>query len=451
MTAVLVALGILALAPAILFWPHVGILMWFWIGLMNPHRWIWGPLEVLGYAQIVALLTLIAWVVSREPKRVPLTPVTGLMAVFMAWVTLTTAMAHVPAQGWADWSQALKIILMTAVAIALINSRERLHALIWVVVLSLGYYGVKGGLFTLLTGGEARVWGPPQSFIESNNQLALALIMVLPLMLYLRSQTEHFWLRLGLAGLAAVTVFSIIGTQSRGAFLAICVMGAFLVVKSRRRLSMGAAVLAMAMVGLLFVPDSWVERMQTIQNYETDGSAQGRLTAWRFAIEVARTYPLTGGGFNVFLDDGLWQRLTQSDVPPKNFHSVYFEVLGEQGYIGLAIFMALLASAWFTFSRIMRRTRHCPELGWAHELARMAQVSLIGYAAAGTFLNLAFYDLYYLLLAIAVIAAQLVQRELAPAAEPRRRHAPVAAAADESPRPKAPAEPAPALGRRGAP
>lgn len=424
MTAVVIALAILALVPVILFWPHVGILMWFWIGLMNPHRWIWGDLEVLGYAQIIALTTLAAWMISREPKRIALTPVTALMALFMAWVTLTTATAHVPGQAWIDWTQAFKIMLMTWVTIALINSRERLHALIWVAVLSLGFYGAKGGVFTILTGGEARVWGPPQSFIESNNQLALALIMTVPLMLYLRSQTENAWIRFGLAGLAAVSVFSIIGTQSRGAFVAVVVMAVFLIIKSKHRLSMGAGVLAMALIGLMFVPDTWVARMETIQNYDQDASALGRLAAWQFAIEVARMYPLTGGGFNVFLDSDLWYRLVPGEITPKNFHSVYFEVLGEQGFIGLILFMSLLATAWFTFSRIMRRTKHRGDLMWAHELARMAQVSLIGYAAAGSFLNLAFYDLYYLVLAIAVISGQIVSRQLAGEAAPRRSHAP---------------------------
>lgn len=424
MTAILVALSILALVPAIFFWPHLGVLAWTWIGVMNPHRWAWGQWELLGFAQLIGMATLIAWVVSREPKRIPLAPVTVLLGTFLLWVTLTTLTAHVPQSAWGSWNQSFKIILMTFVAIALINTRERLHALIWVVVISLGYYGVKGGLFTFLTGGEARVWGPEKSFIGSNNQLALALIMVLPLIVYLRAHSQNAYVRMALLGAAVACFFSIIGSQSRGAFLALCVMGLFLIWKSRQRAVMAVGVTVSVLIGAMFVPDSWVERMETIQNYEEDGSAQGRFKAWTFAYRVAMDKPITGGGFDVFLDEQYFIRLVPEANHSTNFHSVYFEVLGEQGVIGLALFMALFAAGWFTFGRVMALTKGRADLLWAHDLARMSQVSMIGYATAGAFLNLAFYDLYYLILAFAVIVRTLVAqvRSEGPA-RGRRRHA----------------------------
>lgn len=434
MTAVVIALSILALVPLILVWPHVGILAWTWIGVMNPHRWAWGSLEVLGYAQIIGATTLIAWLVSRAPKRVPMTPVTVMLGLLLVWVTITTVMAHLPGRAWESWEQAFKIILMTFATIALINSRERLHALIWVLVVSLGYYGFKGGVFTVLTGGEYRVWGPEKSFIASNDQLALALIMVLPLIVYLRQHAANTYVRLGLLCLAGMCVFSIIGSQSRGGFLALCVMGLFLVWKSRKRVIMGVAAVFLAVVAVAFVPDSWVERMQTIENYEDDKSAVSRIKAWTFAYKVARDDPITGGGFNVFMDESYFKTLIPDADRATNFHSVYFEVLGEQGFIGLAVFLGLLAAAWFTFSRIMALTRGQPGLAWAHDLARMSQVSLVGYAAGGSFLNLAFYDLIYLLLAIAVIARALVARELDPApVRGRSRFAAAAAPVDAAP------------------
>ena len=420
MTPYIVFASIVGLVPFVFIWPHVGLLLWFWVGLMNPHRLIWGPLESFSYAAVIGGATLLAWVVSRESKKIPVTPVTVMLGLFLAWITVTSLTARLPGEVWASWDQAFKIILITFVTIALINTRERLHALIWIMVVSIGFYGLKGGVFTVLSGGEYRVWGPPQTFIGDNNQLALALIMTLPFVIFLQQHSQLRWLRWALVGLGVMFVFSIIGSQSRGAFLAICVVAAFLVLKSPKRLPIGAAVLVLTAVAALFIPDRWVERMETIQNYEEDMSAQGRFQAWTFAYKVAIDSPIVGGGFNVFLDEPYFFSLVPDAFKVWNFHSVYFEVLGEHGFVGLALFLGLLFAAWRTFARVGRLSRGRGDLAWAHTLARMGQVSLIGYASGGAFLNLAFYDLYYLIVAVAAIAHGLVVRELGAAPATRR-------------------------------
>lgn len=426
MLAIVIALSILATVPVILVRPHVGILAWFWVGLMNPHRQAWGSLENLRYALMIAAATLLAWVLSRESKRIPVTLVTVMLGLFTIWISLTTVMAHHPADAFPSLVQALKILLMTFVAVALINTRERIYALVWLMVVCLGFYGFQGGVFTILTGGEYHVFGPPRSFIADNNQLALALIMILPFIAYLYQQAAHPIARIGLIGLGVMSVFSIIGSQSRGAFLALCLMGLFLAANSRYRLRMGVAVLAMAAVGAMFVPQSWVDRMETIQNAGEDKSVQGRFQAWQFAYEVARDNPITGGGFNVHFDETYYKTLVPEAETNRNFHSVYFEVLGEQGFVGLAIFLALMGGTWLTFGHVIRATRSEPELRWAHDLGRMGQVSLLGYASAGAFLNLAFFDLYYLVVALAVMAADQVHVARAVnAPSSHRRRAPV--------------------------
>ena len=411
MLAVIIALSIVAVVPLVLAWPHIGILAWYWFGLMNPHRLIWGTLENQRYALLIGAVTLLAWVVSKEAKRIPVSAVTVLLAALLAWITLTTLFAHLPEDAWDGWERAFKILLMTFVAIALINTRERIYALVWVIVVSLGFYGFKGGLFTLLTGGEYRVWGPEKSFIADNNQLALALIMTVPFIVYLYGQAEVRLIRIGLAVVGLACFFSIIGSQSRGAFLALCVMGVYLTLKSRHRLKMGALVVAISMVGIWFVPSSWVERMETIQSYEDDSSAMSRIRAWTFATEVALDHPITGGGFNVHFDESYFLRLVPGAEKNRNFHSAFFEMLGEHGFIGLAIFVSLLLATWLSFGRVVRDTAQSAELRWAHDLARMGQVSILGYASAACFLNLAFYDLFYVILAMAPMLSRAISAE----------------------------------------
>jgi len=398
----LIVISIFSTIPAILLWPHVGILVWFWIGLMNPHRLAWGATSEMSFAFYIGIVTLGAWLFSREPKRIPVSPVTVLLGLLIVWITVSTTYAMVPDYAWPEWNRSVKILAMTFVTIAIMATRERIHALVWVMVVSLGYYSVKGGIFTILGGGESTVWGPPGSFISDNNQLAMALLMVLPFMRYLQLHSESRLVRLGLLAAMAVTVFSIIGSQSRGAFLALLVVGFALVAKSRYRLRIGALVLVVGLLAVWFVPERWIERMDTIQNYEQDTSAIGRLTTWKVSYEIALQRPLTGGGFNVTENPDVYQSFVPG-APARSAHSVYFEVLGEHGFAGLAIFLSLGFFTWRSFGTVRKRGAQ-----WASDMASMGQVSLLGYFSAGAFLNLAFFDLYYAIVALAVLLKRLL-------------------------------------------
>ena len=140
---------------------------------------------------IVALTTLVAWMLSKEPKRIPLNAVSWFLIALVVWMSFANLFAVVPEEAFIKWEQAIKILVMTFATLALCGTRERLHALIWIVVVSLGYFGLKGGIFTIIGGGQNLVWGPPGSFISDNNALALALIMTLPLIRYLQIHTDQ--------------------------------------------------------------------------------------------------------------------------------------------------------------------------------------------------------------------------------------------------------------------
>src|SRR5262249_33109099 len=149
------------------------------------HRIAWGFASEFPFAMIIAVATLAGWLVGRERKLYPLSGLVILLVLLLIWMSITTLTAISPTLAYLKWIQTAKILVMSLVAIPLMQNRTRLHALVWVVAASIGYYGVKGGGFSLLTAGAYRVVGPPDTFIEDNNALALALVMVLPLMLYL--------------------------------------------------------------------------------------------------------------------------------------------------------------------------------------------------------------------------------------------------------------------------
>jgi len=422
MRDLLIALIVFGSVPVTLLRPHIGILVWSWFSYMNPHRFAWGFAQNLHVTMIVGATTILAWLISKESKRIPMTPLTVLMFIFLAWTGITTLFALIPPSASEKLVIVSKIFAITIITLPLINSRERINALVWVIVLSIGFFGIKGGLFTLATGGNYRVWGPPNSFIAGNNELAMAMIMVLPLMRYLQLQARARWLRLGLMAAMLLTIAAIVSTYSRGALLAGAAMLFVLWIKSRRRTMVAAMIVAVVLVGLPFMPQKWFDRMQTIETYKQDASAQGRLKMWTFAFCLARRYPITSGGFNSQEAFYLYPACRVDLSAVKAYHSNYFEVLGEQGFIGLFLYLAIGLAALLTASQIIRRTRDRPELAWARDLAAMLQVSLIGYAVGGMFLNKAYFDLYWHLVAIIVVTCGVVAKAFAesPATGDRR-------------------------------
>jgi putative inorganic carbon (hco3(-)) transporter len=327
------------------------------------------------------------------------------------WMNITTVFALYPEESYEQWVKVIKIMLMTFVTLMLIKTREHIHLLVCVIVLSLGYYGVKGGIFTVVTGGEDKVWGPEGTFIGGNNEIALALIMTIPLMHYLQMTSSKMWVRHSLTIAMILCALAALGTYSRGALLAIAAMGGFLWLKSRHKFRIALFVFIMALPALAFMPEQWGERMDTINTYEEDLSVKGRFNAWWMAYNLAKERPLVGGGFEVSMPELFW--LYAPD--PEDLHaahSVYFQALGEHGFVGLGLYLLLALSTWRTGSWIIRNTGKREEYRWAYNLATMIQVSLIGFAVGAAFLSLLYFDVPYYLMAAMVATRILVEKEL---------------------------------------
>jgi putative inorganic carbon (hco3(-)) transporter len=421
-----------SLLPLVFFQgPFVGILMWYWISLMNPQKVIWNSVFAsVPYALIVAVATLVSWLLyQREPKFPPASKTTVLLVILMLWISVTSMLGTGPADQIDEiWQLAEKMLLMTILAYTLTTTLARLDQLILVCVLSIAFYGVKGGLASLLlTGGMSRVYGPEGTMIGDNNDLGVALTMILPLMFYLRERYRQPSLKWPLLALIGLTFLGDIFTYSRGALVALCAMGSMLWWRSRRKLSM-AVLIAVATLGVWnFAPPEWFDRMGTIETYQQDSSAEGRLYLWQLTWAMAKKRPITGAGFHWSYDpNSVNRQLWDSGLPrlthPRAPHSIWFEMLGEHGFVGLAIFIAILASIALDARWLVRRSRGDPDLLWANNLGRMVQASLIGYCAGGTFVTQAMYDGLYAVVIIAaagrrILAAELASRDAAAIAQ----------------------------------
>ena len=411
MRDLLISLLIFGALPWIFMRPYVGALIYAWLSLMNPHRLAYGFAYSFPFGLTVALVTIVSMLFSSEKKQVPWTGTFIIWMLFVFWLNVTTFFAIMPEDAIVEWDRSMKIQFMVLITMLLLHGRHRINAFVWVMAVSLGFFGIKGGLFSVLTGGQYLVMGPKDSFITDNNTLALALIMTLPLMRYLLLQATHKYLRLALIGSMMLTTLAIITSHSRGALLAGATILVFLIMKSRHRLAFSLATIAALPAMLYFMPEAWFERMGTIGEYDQDASALGRINAWWFAFNLAVDHPLTGGGFDTFSKE-LFLKYAPVPLDHHDAHSIYFEILGEQGFVGLGLFLMLGLSALLSCAWVIRNVKLREDLTWARDLASMLQVSLIGYATGGAFLGLGYYDFYYNLIATVVLLRFHVQGEL---------------------------------------
>jgi len=411
MRDIIITLIVFGSLPMILRRPFVGVIMWTWLGLMNPHRMAWGFSLNFPFAFIVFLTTVLAYLMSRESKRIPMSREIVLLALFMAWMFLSTVNAQFPDAAWEQWDKVWRVQLGVLLTLMLTTSMARIHALVWTIGVSLGFYGIKGGLWSLIHGGTNRVYGPTGTFIGGNNEIGLALVMTAPLLWYLAVETTNRKLKLGLYGAAGLTLVATVGTHSRGAFLGIAVIGLMMFMKAKRKLLPLLMGIAFTVTLPYIVPQEWFDRMHTIETYEEDASATNRIEAWKKSIVVAN-HRITGGGYEII-------RITNG----VDCHSIYFEVLSEHGWPGLVMFLGLGAMSFFKCSRVRRLTRRRPEMTRAYNLASMLQVSFAGYATSGAFLGLAYFDLFYVLVVLTVVLDSVVRAEVAAASTPSERPA----------------------------
>ncbi|MBM3395640.1 MAG: putative O-glycosylation ligase, exosortase A system-associated [Betaproteobacteria bacterium] len=166
----------------------------------------------------------------------------------------------------------------------------------------------------------------------------------------------------------------------------------------------------MAVGLLIFMPDSWHDRMDTIKTYEQDGSAMGRINAWTMAFNLASDRWI-GGGFRVDTH-AEFEKYAPDPTNPLAAHSIYFQVLGEHGFFGLFLFLAIWGLTWLAASDIRKRAPALEDCAWMVPLAGMIQVSLVGYLVGGAFLSLAYFDVAFNMAVIIVLARELLRARL---------------------------------------
>ncbi|MDC6166101.1 putative O-glycosylation ligase, exosortase A system-associated [Paucibacter sp. XJ19-41] len=390
--------------------PWIGILVWTWLSLMNPHRFAWGIAYDAPLAAISAACTLVGLFITRDRSSPFKGSPTIWLALFSVWLTISWLMGLDPNGEYYQWNKIFKINLMIFVALALLHSKAQIMTFAWVVIASIALLGLKGGVFTLASGGNFRVWGPPGSFIEDNNEFALSVIMTIPLLQFLRMQVSNRWLKWGLVATMLCCAASALGSHSRGGFLAISAMVLYFWWRGKNKLPMAIVFVLVGVLLLLFMPEHWTERMRSIDDYQEDDSAMGRIHAWVVAWNYALRHPF-GAGFNLARPE-LFALYAPESGSTHAAHSIYFQVMGNHGFIGLLLYLGIWITTWRSASALIRLGKLNMQTKWCQDLGTMAQVSLLAYAVGGAFLSLAYFDLPYDLMVVVVCARVWLKKEL---------------------------------------
>lgn len=393
--------------------PWIGVLLWVWVSIMNPHRYAYGFAFDAPVAAITAICVFLGALFNARERESPFKgPPVIWLAVFIVWVTISWMMGVSPAEDFAQWDKVMKILVMTLVALALLRSKLHIFAFTWVTTLSMGLLAVKGGVFTLATGGENRVWGPMESQIQDNNEFALACVMTIPLIRFLQLQLKPGWRRHAMTLWMVLCVAAVLGAHSRGSFLALLAMAFVLWWRGNRKILGGIVIAAVGIALIAFMPENWSDRMSTISEYEADLSAQGRFSAWWTAWGVAKDYPF-GAGFNVARPElfARYSPIYTSMGTTHAAHSIYFQVLGNHGFVGLFVFLMIWGGTWFTAGWLRKLGRGHQQTRWASDLGAMVQVSFAGYLVGGAFLSLSYFDLPYNIMVMVVLAKAWVLRK----------------------------------------
>ncbi|MBI3776067.1 MAG: putative O-glycosylation ligase, exosortase A system-associated [Gammaproteobacteria bacterium] len=420
-------MGFLAMLPFAFGRPHIGALMWCWTAGLVPNSYVFGFATSIRFNLIVVLLTLLIWLLSKEPVRVPMHRTTILLIIFGIFGTISTAFAIGMEGGvWEHWGNFAKIIFFALVVSALFNNRTRIEALIYAVFLSVGFHGVEEGLKLILSGGGHHIFGPEISILTDNNHFALAILCILPLVFYLYRQAQQRVLRLALLGSAGILFFTVVGTFSRGGLIGLLAIAIWAFIHSARKGRYLAFAIPVAIALISFAPDRWTDRMDTISTANQDESFMGRVIAWKQSTLIAFDNPFLGGGFHAVQDFGVWTHYRQTrfheldfiptDEPdplaPHAAHSIYFQVLGDMGFVGLLLFGLLGLSAWRNTVIVAKQVKGRTDLEWAGQLAQYAQYSLIAYFVSGAALSMAYFEFIYILFAVIAALRQLVERTI---------------------------------------
>ncbi|MEH3047171.1 putative O-glycosylation ligase, exosortase A system-associated [Sphingomonas adhaesiva] len=399
--------------------PFVFICSYVYIDIVSPQRLTYYLLNSVPISLIAVLLAIGGWMIADDKRDSRFTARQGLILLLLLYCFATTQTADFPVEAADKWQWVWKNLAFAAFLPLTLRTRLRIESLLLFLTLSAATIIIVGGIKTLASGGgygELNLMVDNNSGLYESSIISTVAIALIPVILWLVRDGTLFpadW-RVKAFGYALcfACLLMPVGTSARTGLLCIALLAVLMLrTVKRRMLYIGALALAGA-AAVPMLPSSFSERMGTIKTYQADESASTRLAVWQWTWDYAKTHPF-GGGFDAYLQnriryDTVSVQGTGASTTVKRdltvdksraYHSSYFEMLGEQGYVGLALWLLLQAIGLWRMEVIRRRHRaEDDELAWAGRLAGALQHAHLIYLLGGAFVGIAFQSFLYLLI-----------------------------------------------------
>ncbi|MGY6274700.1 putative O-glycosylation ligase, exosortase A system-associated [Methylomonas sp. MgM2] len=367
---------------------------------MNPHSYAWGFVRSLPLYFILFIVSFALYLKEKDKQSIFFDWRVNCFIALWCYFVFTTLFATNPKFAYDKLIEVSKIYLPFLLTLSLINTKFKLYCLIVTIACSIGFIAFKGGLFAIAHGFAHRVWGPPGTQYEGNNEFALATVIVIPLLVLFYTETSNKLLKRFLIFAIPICILSAISSWSRGALLALIATGSYQIYQSKQKLLLIPIVILGIYLLAPYLPEEWFARMDTINTYEQDESAMNRIQAWTDGWNYVIQHPITGCGF-----DG-WRYVTLRD-----WHSAYVEILSEHGFIALSIWLSMLAGSIISLIKLTRKTMRYPELAWVTNYSKALKSSLFAYMVGSAFLGVSYWDLLYHLIFISALIKKFALEE----------------------------------------
>lgn len=406
--------------------PFIGVSLSIWTSLFTPALWTFGFSQSFRINFTFLALTFISIFIHSSKRTKSFEhgkPLHITIIFFFILGTLSTIFTDsLPELVWIEWDYFYKTILIYFLVIATIRTDNQIKTLLWCVVLSVSCFGMLEGVRYLVSGGGHQVAGVVSSKLGDRNAFSLALNLSLPFVLLLRKYTENIWLKRFLLLIFVTNVIAVLGTFSRGGLIGLLLFFLFFLSKSKNKILIGTTSAIFLSAAISLMPDSWGQRMNTIETADQDESFVGRVVAWKEAVLIANDHPFLGVGFKGGQNQAIWNfyaddfDIFNSIIDTSGFtfdhakaaHSIYFQVLGDLGYLGLIVFLLIL---YLSYSYLSKTEKILPEDTFISDLSRATKNSLIVYCIAGAALSLPYFDISFILYSLSIIVFTRAKRQ----------------------------------------
>lgn len=403
--------------------PFLFVLAYAYIDVVAPQKVTWGFLAHVPVSLIAFICAVTAWAVAENKDGIRFSPRQFVLLMLLVYCGLTTRSADFPEEAFEKWGWVWKALVFAMFLPLTLRTRLRIEAFALFMVLSVGVIVIGGGIKTLAGGGgygELKLLVNDNQGLYEGSIISTVAICVMPLALWLARHGTIFrpsWLVwLFAMGICFACLLMPVGTQARTGLVCAAVLGMLMLRTSKKRFTYIAVIAALGLVAVPLLPQSFTERMSTIGNHQSDQSASTRVAVWKWTIEFAKTHPF-GGGFNAYLQNAVSYDTVKAEKAGDNntaieterivekgraYHSSYFEMLGEQGYPGLGLWLLLHLMGVVHMELIRRRFAKDPpaELAWVTPLADALQQAQIVYLFGGAFVGIAFQPFCYMLVGL---------------------------------------------------